>query len=397
MGKYAYLLPYCTTERQREQLQEFDRHRTIAQAAEHLGISERNCRAMLARIRNNAKQEAVRRGLSPEHDMNHPVPDGFHVKGVSTYYNNEGVPTGQWVKSQADYERQQQLMREAVDAMCEDIKRTRPIKQANIVRDENLKNVYLVTDYHLGMKAWHESTRGDDWDMQIAETLLLNYFSYALEHAPPAKTAVFAQLGDFLHWDGLVAVTPTSGHHLDADTRYEKLVRVAIRVLRTVQQMLLRKYEHVHLIHAEGNHDLTGSVWLREMFAALYENEPRMTVETSPDPYYCVEHGLTSLFFHHGHKKKLRELDTVMAAKFREVFGRTKHSYCHAGHLHHEKSYESNLMVTEQHRTLAAPDAYAAGHGFISGRSAPVITYHSHYGEVSRLSVSPEMFRPIEE
>ncbi len=38
--------------------------------------------------------------------MVHTVPDGFQVKGVSTYYNDEGKPVGQWVKSVPDKERQ---------------------------------------------------------------------------------------------------------------------------------------------------------------------------------------------------------------------------------------------------------------------------------------------------
>lgn len=390
---YLALLPYCETRVQERYLRLLDKNRTVKQAAEEAGVSERACLAALARIR----KLAAKQGWSPEHDMTRTVPEGFQVKGVSTYYDEDGKPRGQWVKSAIDREQQERLAREALDAMCEQIKPARIVKPKKLARDANLANLYICTDYHLGMKAWAEQTKDDDWDISIAEDLLVKYFQYSIMHSPQAEQAVFAQLGDFLHWDGVLgAVTPLSGHNLDADTRYEKLVRVAIRVLRKVQHMLLQKYERVHIIHAEGNHDLTGSVWLREMFSALYENEPRITVETSPDPYYCFEWGLTSLFFHHGHKKKLRDLDHVMAAKFREVFGRTKYSYCHAGHLHHEKSYESNLMVTEQHRTLAAPDAYASSHGYLSGRTAPAITYHKEYGEVSRLSVSPEMFREEE-
>ena len=46
------------------------------------------------------------------------------------------------------------------------------------------------------------------------------------------------------------------------------------------------------------------------------------------------------------------------------------------GHLHSVDVKENNLMIVEQHRTLAAPDAYAARGGWISGRDAKVITYH---------------------
>jgi hypothetical protein len=48
-------------------------------------------------------------------------------------------------------------------------------------------------------------------------------------------------------------------------------------------------------------------------------------------------------------------------------------------------------MKVEQHETLAAPDAYAANGGYLSGRSAKVITYHMDYGEVGRFTLTPAM------
>jgi hypothetical protein len=187
------------------------------------------------------------------------------------------------------------------------------------------------------------------------------------------------------------AVTPTSKHLLDADTRFQKLVRVAIRAIRRVIGLLLDKHQRVHVLMAEGNHDMASSIWLREWLRAIYENEPRVHVDVSPDPYYCVEHGKTALFFHHGHKKRPAQIDTVFAAKFREVFGRTEHAYAHMGHLHHIDVKETNLMLVEQHRTLAAPDAHASRGGWLSGRDAQVITYSRRFGEVGRVRVSAKM------
>ena len=144
---------------------------------------------------------------------------------------------------------------------------------------------------------------------------------------------------------------------------------------------------------ADANHDPASEIWLREWLAAIYEDNPRITVEQSPDSYYCVEHGLTSLFFHHGHKRKINNVDDVFVAKFREVFGRTKHSYAHTGHLHSNALLETNLMQIERHRTLAASDAYAGKGGWVSGRDAKVITYHKAYGEVARMTINPDMVR----
>jgi hypothetical protein len=357
---------------------------SVAETARHFGMNIRSI--------ERRKVSLIRKGWSPEHDMVHIVPDGYKLKGTSSLYK-EGVkaPVLQWVKSTADQERQRELMEAAIAAMGEDLPRM-AFAQAPAACNTDLLNCYVVTDYHLGLLSWHEET-GADYDLSIAEQQLVAWFATAIHMAPDAEIGVFAQLGDYLHWDGLDAVTPASKHLLDADTRFQKLVRVAIRVTRRVVDMLLTKHQRVHVLMAEGNHDTASSIWLREWFSAIYENEPRITVDRSPDPYYCVEHGQTSLFFHHGHKRKPTAVADVFVAKFRDVFGRTQHSYAHLGHLHHVDIKENNLMIVEQHRTLAAPDAYASRGGWISGRDAKVITYHKQYGEVGRLTINSDMLK----
>jgi len=364
-----------------EQLKEALATMTVAQTAEHFGMNERTVWSRKAKM--------ARQGWSPEHDMTKTVPDGFHLKGTSTLYDEEGKAKLQWVKTSINHERQAELMREAVSALSVEIVPEIAVRAPAHTLDQ-LLNCYVITDYHLGMNSWGEET-GGDWDMKIAEDLLVSWFGAAIAQAPDSRSAVFSQLGDFLHWDGISAVTPTSGHIVDADTRFQKVVRVAIGVIRRITSMLLAKHERVVLLMAEGNHDLASSMWLRELFAALYENEPRIEVITRPDPYYCLEHGLTSLFFHHGHKKRIDSLETVFIAKFREVFGRTRFSYAHTGHLHHNVLRETNTMQLEQHRTLAAPDSHASRGGWTSGRDAKVITYHSQFGEVGRTTISYEM------
>ena len=88
---------------------------------------------------------------------------------------------------------------------------------------------------------------------------------------------------------------------------------------------------------------------------------------------------------------KRQRIDDVMVRKHRQLYGRTEFAYCHLGHLHHETSNESNLMLVSQWPTLAAPDAYASRHGFMSQRMAPVITYHKEFGRSGGLDVTPAM------
>ncbi|GHC61725.1 oxidoreductase [Limoniibacter endophyticus] len=317
------------------------------------------------------------------------LPAGQMVKGVSALVDGQGREVAKWIKTAADADNQIAAMQAAVDAFKEAIPRAEPVARTHRA-SVDLLNFYAVTDAHFGMLSWREET-GSDYDLTIAEKLLTDWFSAAIELAPASYTGVLAQMGDLAHYDGMESKTPTSGHIVDSDSRFQKVVRVIIRTLRRIVRMMLEKHERVHIIMADANHDPASGAWLREMFAAFYDNEPRVTVDSSASTYYVVEHGKTSLFVHHGHRRNVGNVDSVFAGKFREVYGRTQFSYAHIGHLHSDELKTTNLMKVERHETLAAPDAYAANGGWLSGRSAKVITYSSRHGEVSRLTLSPEM------
>ena len=278
-----------------------------------------------------------------------------------------------------------------IDELKKELPKETPVKAPKF-KNNSLCNQYVITDYHLGMMSWGEET-GDDWDLSIAKKVLIDFFKTAIEQSPKADEAILAQIGDFLHWDGLEAVTPANKHVLDADTRFTKLIRTAIKLIRQVINMLLKKYSKVSLILAEGNHDPASSAWLREVFYAFYEDEKRLVVDTNPDPYYCVTFGDVCLFYHHGHKRKINNIDTSFVSKFKKEFGNSKYVYAHTGHLHHQHTIESNLMILEQHRTLAGKDAYASRGGWLSGRDSKVITYHKKYGEVARQTININMLK----
>lgn len=354
-------------------------------ACKALGLTRSALQDALSRL----KKKAARQGFSPEHDMTKTVPDGYMVKGVSTFYDKDGKPRGQWVKSSADMQRQAEIMRAALEAMKEEVPRAKPVPGPKRSRGE-LCTVYTLTDCHVGMRAWHKEG-GADWDLSIAEKTLVGCFAQMIDSNPDAAVGFVNQLGDFLHQDSINAVTPTSGHLLDSDGRFSKVVQAAIRVIRCVVDLALRKHERVVLLMAEGNHDISSSIWLRSMFAALYENEPRVKVIDSELPYYVYQHGQTMLAFHHGHLAKNDQLPLLFAAQFPRVWGDTVKRYAHTGHRHHVEEKEHSGITVIQHPTLSARDAYAARGGWISERAATAITYHERWGQVARCTVTPEM------
>jgi len=380
------LLEFCSTEKQLKCVRLcLVEGLSQAEAAKKIGVTRNAVKNVLVGIR----QKAQVRGYSREHDWVHPVPDGHKIKGVSTFYDEDGRPVRQWVKSQTDEKRQFEILVERIEAAQSNLKRFKTTP-APKVSDENLLTLLTITDFHLGMYAYEAET-GDDWDVNIARDVFLNSISDIIKASPRSGIGMLCQLGDFLHWDGILSVTPQSGHILDADTRYGKLVDLAMSVMTEAVEMMLRKFDKVLVVSAEGNHDISGSIWLRKHIKHLFADEDRLQVIDNDFPYYAYLHGKTMLGFHHGHKVKLAQLHKLFASepRFREMWGGANCTYIHTGHYHHERIIEDGGAIAEQHPTLSARDAYAARGGWVSQRGAKVITYDKEHGEIARITVRP--------
>lgn len=367
-------------------------HGSGGKAAKALGAVKSAVNEAIVRL----KKRAAIKGYSPEHDLLHPVAPGQKLRGASSLYRRgEPEPLLTWVKSSADEEAQDVMRRAAFEAMAEELPRQAPIKAPKLTND-SLANLYTLTDSHVGMLASKTENLDPDgsWDLKIAERVLAGCFEHMVDSSPAARVGIVAQLGDWLHSDGMgmiSGVTPMSGHSLDQDGRFAKVVKAAIRILRRVVDYALTKHEIVIVLMAEGNHDLASSVWLRAMFQALYENEPRVQVIDSDLPYYVYQHGETMLAWHHGHLSKNSQLPILFASQFPKVWGETTKRYAHTGHRHHVEEKEHSGMKVIQHSTLAARDAYASRGGWMSERECTSITYHVKFGQVARNTVTPEM------
>ena len=333
-------------------------------------------------------EKAVLKGMTPKcqalirGEDSAPGP-GMALKGTSTLYGEDGTAKLQWVKTDRDIEQLQLMQKAALAAMCKEIEPISLIHRAVKNATADLLTLITITDSHVGMLAWDKET-GADWDLVIAERVLVQTFCSMIDAAPASAVGIINQLGDFLHFDSLLALTPTSKHVLDVDSRYQKVVEVAVRVLRRIIEHALTKFPSVQVYMHEGNHDPAGSVWLRVMFAQLFEKNPRVTVGMSPNPYTAYQWGTNLIGFHHGHLSKKDKLPLLFAAKFAEMWGATQFRVIHVGHLHNVVEQEHPGINVIQHATLAAPDAYAARNGWLSKRQAVSMTYHKDRGEIAR-------------
>lgn len=425
------LRPYAT-DRQWEYLVAYAEHGGYRTAGDALGVHESTVREAVRIVHKRAAQN----GWAPAFDIVHELPEGLALKGtsirydgagnvqqywnksrlqglaqdelvevplhkivkVSTLYDQQGRATQQWVATKPEDEQREALWQEAARAMASELPRVEAVTPPPACND-SLLACYPVGDHHLGMLAWDKET-GADYDLKIGENLLIGATDYLVRSVPACGTALVAFLGDFMHYDSFETVTPTSRNMLDADGRYPKMVRAAIRSMRYLIEAAARRHHQVHVIVEIGNHDLSSSIFLMECLANVYENNPRITIDTSPAHYHYFEFGGCLIGTHHGHGAKMDSLPLIMATDRADAWGRSAHRYWWTGHVHHSKTKQvANAAQdfagcsVESFRVLAPTDAWAAQKGYRSTRDMKAIVMHREHGEVARHTVNPAMVK----
>jgi hypothetical protein len=367
------------TEKQSLYLRTYKDCGSYEKAAKLLGVDPSTVRKSVASL----KKKAISRGHSPQHDMTHIVPDGYSVKGVSTLYGDDGKPKCQWVKSSKD---KTQLTLDALRyAVCEITSDVSGLyKPSTLSSDcnDDLLCVYPIADAHMGMYAWREET-GEDWDSDLCAETLYNAMSSLVSQAPPAKTALIANLADFFHCDSNSKQTSRSGHILDVDTRWARVFRIGQRCYRQMIELALTKHEHVIVKSAIGNHDDNTGVALAMMMEAYFENEPRVTVDVPINPFAYYRFGETLLGLNHNVKAAM--LPSIMAADQREEWGKTRFHHWLGGHIHHQTFHEFAGCTTETFRSPSPKDNWTHSSGYRADRDMVMIKYHREKGCVGRI------------
>ncbi|MDE2399258.1 MAG: hypothetical protein KGM91_27765, partial [Burkholderiales bacterium] len=341
------------TPRQREYVEAINKHHSIRAAARACGV---HFTAVVHAITSLERRAAVY-GYSPRHDLSKPVAPGQILRGASTLYRRgEPEPVLQWVKSRADDEQRERIIREAVRALAEDVKGLAPTVSAPARTATDLLSVYPLGDPHFGLYAWAREV-GADFDLSIARRLTLAAIDRLVEASPCSETALILPLGDVFHMDDQSNQTPAHKHQLDADGRFVKVLEVGIQTFRHAVLRALEKHANVVVRFVGGNHD-PHAIWsLAFSIAAYFEKEPRVTVDLSPGAHWFYRFGSVLIGATHGDKTKHPQLLGVMAADRSADWGETRHRYFYTGHVHNQIVTELPGLVCESFRTLAARDA----------------------------------------
>lgn len=387
------LRPHATA-RELEYLDAIERTGSIIRAAEDMKVVRGSIQGAIRNLKARVVK-AARKGHAPGHFVSGTAP-GYLMGKVTVQRSKAGEVERTWERQSPEQSAQEEAIRAGLEAFAEDLPKVsprRPLDDASY--SARLMACYPIGDAHIGMMSWPEET-GEAWDLKIAEEMHSAAMASLVEMAPACEEAAIVNLGDWYHADNLEGVTTRSGHRLDMDSRYAKMARTGVRIMRTMIETALTKHKRVRVINAVGNHDDTGSLMLSICLAHIYENEPRVIVDTTPAPCHYIRHGATLVGVHHGHSIKPERLPGVMATDRAKDWGETSHRYWWMGHVHHSSVMKDHPGVSvESFRTLAAKDAYATWGGYRAPRDMKVILLHDKHGEVGRYTVTPEMLAEV--
>jgi len=312
-------------------------------------------------------------------EIHYPPPEGHDVIGTSTFVK---MPDGgrQWVKTKAD--KTQASIIEGFKAALGPIPPITKIAPPKRTQ-RDLLTCYPMGDPHIGMYAWGEEA-GEDFDLDIAERLMLAAADRLVHSAPPTDHALIVNLGDFFHADTLEGITLKSHNRLDVDTRWHKVLRVGIRIMRQIIETALTKHKTVRVINEIGNHDEHTSHMLTLALGLLYERNPRVSFDKSPRNFHYHRFGKNLIGVTHGDKVKPEALAEIMAAQQPKDWGETVHRYWFTGHVHHRRLFELRGCTVESFRTLAPRDAWHSSMAYMAGRDMQAIILHREDGEIER-------------
>lgn len=319
------------------------------------------------------------------------VPTGHVLKGVSTLVGPDGEIKQQWIKTTAqDDERQVWL--DALANMGGDIPRAEPMPATTNGAEDTLA-CYPLGDPHLGLLAW-EQDAGENFDLRIAEDHTVNAIRHLVTLAPASAQALFIAIGDNTHGDGQHNTT-TRGTRVDMDGRFPKVVSATLRTFRRSIAVILEKHTRCHVIIERGNHDELIAMMLAIALALYYENEPRVTVDTSPEMFHWFTFGRNLIGTHHGDKVKPDALLGVMAVDRAADWARCPHRRMYCGHYHHQMVKEVPGLIVDYLPTLAGSDAWHRSMGYRSGRATYLDVYHREHGHQLRHVIGIEQVKRL--
>lgn len=378
------LIPFCTTERQKEILSALATESNVSEACRQVNCDRRYAYRLIKKL----EEKAASQGVAPHRDLTHQTAEGFNAKRISTAYKEDGSIALQWVIQEPEKRDLRQKIDAMVDGLRDDLTGFKKPVTAPKQVNEDYCAQYLVGDHHFGMLADSDTKLDDaDWDVKIATKVLVDAVDRLSSRVGNAHTGVLVNVGDMFHADSS-ANTTTAGTPVDVDTRIGKTFKLAGRLFQTIIDKMLEVHQEVVVINVRGNHDSDMACHLSSCLELLYDKEPRVNVLKNYSKFLHWEWENNLFVYHHGDRVKHEQILQAVVTNLDEEWSRCKHRYCHMGHIHHQMSKEIGTMIFEHFSSLTATDQWHSDSGYGANRSMTAIVYHKKNGEDSRVKIT---------
>lgn len=367
------------TPRQVEFLDAIQIHGSPTAAGRALGLSN----DVVAKAMRRLKTVAAKAGYAPEAGIDHPVAQGFELRGYSHFTKTaQGEPI--WLKTRAAEHAYWAGIQGAIE-------RIQPVDPSILAMPAEPQSDIIpwlqIGDAHIGMLA-SEAETGANFDIAIAKAEICAAMAALIDEAPECSRLVINDLGDGTHYETFKAMTEASGHAVDFDTRYWKMIDAYLEISEFAVERALGKAQTVDLIYNQGNHSRSNDIWMAAHMRSLHRNNPRINVLNNQSPYIAYRMGKTLVIIHHGDKAKPEAVARAMSSDFAADWGETEFRYIDGGHVHHSQRKELAGCVFESWNNLAPRDKYAHDGAWRSRQMMSLVLRSRRYGEVGR-SVMP--------
>jgi len=255
--------------------------------------------------------------------------------------------------------------------------------------DDDLLLEIPIPDHHMGMLSWAQET-GNDYNCEIATEMLQGAVASILADSPKVGKAVLVVLGDYYHSDNRAGITERGGNILDTDSRYTRRLDLGIHALCNVIEQCALRAKIVEVVVISGNHDWHSAKWLSRVLGAYYSKSQNVQICNSPAPRKYIQHGNVMLAYMHGDTMKAAQFARLIPAEAKAMWAATEFRHGRVGHWHHRSTEEYPGIVVETLPTLAAPDAWANEHGYLSRRALTAFLWSAKWGLRCKSERSPQ-------
>ena len=317
-----------------------------------------------------------------------PTPNHIDVTNATVQYNAEGEVVQEWRRQYPSLG----LLQDVVAGLCDEVKGKgkAPKKSSRKTKSDILYEIDIY-DAHVGLYADEKETLDENYDCDVAATRMVDATQSLADRADSPGKCVLVFGGDMLHIDNRTNQTPGSGHILDADSRYHRIVNYVISACTECVNIAATIAPELEIVVLEGNHSSHSELWLGQVLKAYYSNCKNITVQTCPSPRKHLIWGNNLLVWAHGDRVPAVKWPMIIAAEFAKEWGITKYRHLKCGHVHHKKAIapvvidEQSGLVVEFLEALCATDAWHSNSGYIgSQKGASAFEYHKFDGLITR-------------